>query len=606
VSALSVPGKSSDPETNSPHDSGPAGRSFYKKERQPMPANYWDKFTDHRVSRRRLLQSAGVATAAAGAVWLVGCKGDPKPQPVRTPGLPPQSGGLTQPDILNPLDPATAGGRYAVSLNEPFDTFDPHLGVAGSTDFFPRLYNSLVHQSGSRPEFFYFDLAQSYENPDPQTWNFKLRPGVRIGPNSLGVPERDLTGEDVVATFDRIKDDARTNNGGFVKQHVESVSVAGDIVTIRTTKPYAWFLSRVGSYFNTIPPRELLANDAALAGMRDRSAGAGAYTLTSSAEGEGATMERNQSHYRRDEATNSALPYIDGIDVKIITDRAAARTAFLSGQLHSYYPDGKDEANQIAGSEGAYLEEQPGYTFIAPVMNAEKPPFNDPRARRALALALNRDQYAQIVYGGDARANGLVHWTMGSYAYDGDALNQRQPFNLTEARQLVEAVGGISVPFLYPAAVTLDQHDAHLAIFTEQMRAAGIELEERPSDLTTWLEQYVKRDYELTLALNQVYETPEMPLDFHRSGGPLGDGSYANGLGDVEVDEAIDATKIALALEQRRAAVLAAQDVIWSKAPAFLPLVTPYRYRAHSSKLHNMPSGIGTSFLWLTTMWLAE
>ena len=567
-----------------------------------MPATYWDKFTTRRISRRRLLQSAGVATATASAIWVVGC-GSSEPPMSSTPGLPPQSGGLDQPDILNPLSPPTSGGRYAVSLNEPFDTFDPHLGVAGSTDFFPRLYNSLVHQSGSRPEFFHYDLAQSYENPDAQTWSFKLRPGVRVGPNDLGVPQRDLTGEDVVATFDRIKNDARTNNGGFVKQYVESVSTAGDIVTIRTTKPYAWFLSRVGSYFNTIPPRELLANDAALASMRDRSAGGGPYVLTSSAEGEGATMERNLSYYRRDEATGAHLPYIDGIDVKIITDRAAARTAFLSGQLHSYYPEGKDEANQILGN-GAYLEEQPGYTFIAPVMNAEKPPFNDPRARRALALALNRDQYASIVYGGDAKANGLVHWTMGSYAYDGAALAQRQPFDLAEARQLVDAVGGISVPFLYPASVALDQHEAHLSIFVEQMRAAGIELDPQPFDLTTWLEKYVQRAYTLTLALNQVYETPEMPLDFHRSGGPLGEGSYANGLGDTEIDAAIDATKVALEFEQRKAAVLSAQDLIWSKQPAYLPLVTPIRYRAHSSKLHDMPSGIGASFLWLTTMWL--
>ena len=160
------------------------------------------------------------------------------------------------------------------------------------------------------------------------------------------------------------------------------------------------------------------------------------------------------------------------------------------------------------------------------------------------------------------------------------------------------------MPFLYPASVTLDQHDAHLSIFVEQMRAAGIELDPQPFDLTTWLEKYVQRDYTLTLALNQVYETPEMPLDFHRSGGPLGDGSYANGLGDVEIDAAIDATKVALDFEQRKAAVLSAQDLIWSKQPAYLPLVTPVRYRAHSSKLHDMPSGIGASFLWLTTMWL--
>jgi len=568
-----------------------------------MPSAYWDKFTTRRLSRRRLLKSAGVATAAAGAVWVVGC-GSGGQAPAPTPGLPPQSGDLSQPDILNPLAPAARGGRYAASLNEPFDTFDPHLGVAGSTDFFPRLYNSLVHQSPSRPEFFFYDLAESYENPDPLTWNFTIRPGVRIGPNSLGVPERDLGPDDVVATFDRIRNDARTNNGSFVKQFVESVTAAGSVVTIRTSKPYAWFLSRVGSYFNTIPPRELLANDSGLAKMRDQSAGAGPYRLLSSAEGEGAVMERNPSYYRVDDASGLQLPYIDGIDAKIITDRSAARTALFSDQIHSYYTDGKAEADEIRGNSGFYMEEIPGATFISAVMNAERPPFNDPRARRALALALNRQQYVEIVYRGDAKPDGLVHWTLGSYAYDGDELSRRQPFDLAEAKRLVEAVGGMRVPFLYPAAVSLDQHDSQLQVFFEQMKQAGIDLDAQPFDLTTWLEKYVELDYTLTLALNQVYETPEMPLDFHTTGGPLGDRSYSAGLGDPDVDAAVDRTKQELDPEARRAAVLAAQDLIWSKEPAFLPLVTPIRYRAHSRKLYNMPAGIGTSHLWLTTMWL--
>jgi peptide/nickel transport system substrate-binding protein len=566
-----------------------------------MGAGYWDRVTQRRLSRRRLLQVGGTGLAVAGAWSLVGCgRGERASLP--TPGLPPQSGDPTRPDILNPLDPPVSGGRYVVSLNEPFDTFDPHRGVAGSTDFFPRLYNSLVHQSNSKPEFFFNDLAGSFENPDELTWTFTLREGVRIGPNELGIPERDLTGDDVVATFDRIKNDAATNNGAFVKQYVASMTADGNSVTIKTTRPYAWFLSRVGSYFNTIVPRELLATDSAIESMRDRSAGAGPYILAESAEGEGARMERNPSYYRRD-VGGRPLPFIDGIDARIITDRAPARAALVSGQIHSYYPESKAEAERLL-DDGLYLETLPGATFISVVMHPEKPPFTDPRARRAVALALDREQYVNSVYRGDARANGLVHWTLGSYAYDGDALTTRQPFDLVESRALSDAVGGVRVPFLYPSGVSLDQHDAHLPIFLEQMRAAGIELEPQPFDLSTWLTHYAQQDYTLTLALNQVYETPEMPLDFHRSGGPLADGTYAPGLGDPDIDAAIDTTKETLDFEERKTAVLTAQDVIWSRQPAYLPLVTPYRYRLHSTRMRNMPAGIGASHLWLTTMWL--
>ena len=112
---------------------------------------------------------------------------------------------------------------------------------------------------------------------------------------------------------------------------------------------------------------------------------------SSPTEGEGARMERNPSYYRRDDA-GAQLPFIDGIDARIITDRSAARAALVSGQIDSYYPDSKAEADDLLNSD-LYLETMPGSTFISAVMHPEKAPFTDARARRALALALNRDQY---------------------------------------------------------------------------------------------------------------------------------------------------------------------------------------------------------------------
>jgi hypothetical protein len=43
--------------------------------------------------------------------------------------------------------------------------------------------------------------------------------------------------------------------------------------------------------------------------------------------------------------------------------------------------------------------------------------------------------------------------------------------------------------------------------------------------------------------LNQIYETPEIPLDFQTSKGPAGSDIYSTGLQDPEVDAAVEATK---------------------------------------------------------------
>ena len=103
-----------------------------------------------------------------------------------------------------------------------------------------------------------------------------------------------------------------------------------------TPGPYAWFLSRIGQYTNTIPPRELLAGD--LSRLSNQAAGAGPYRLVSVSEGEIARFERNPNYYRKDDATGEQLPYLDGLEVSVIFERATQRTAFLSGQIHQYWP----------------------------------------------------------------------------------------------------------------------------------------------------------------------------------------------------------------------------------------------------------------------------
>jgi peptide/nickel transport system substrate-binding protein len=567
---------------------------------------YRDDLTARRITRRRLIQGAGMLGAGAAATLLAGCGGEGGGA-----GTPAADGGATAtaapnatgPDMANAQDPPVAGGRLQAVAAAPFDSFDPHKGVGSSIAVFPRVYNVLVNQSALRPQFSVFDLGESLENVDETTWSFRIRAGVRIGPNDLGVPERDMDGDDVVATFERIKSLPEAPNGAFVKEFVAGVSAADGTVSIETTKPYAWLLSRVGNYVNAIPPQGLIADEASIAKMRDRSAGGGPYRLVAAAEGEAARLDRNPSYYGKD-AAGAALPYLDGIDLRIIGDRAAWRTAFLAGQAHQYAAEGKGEVDALTGD--FFVVKDPLAQFVPVVMNPERPPFNDPRARRAVARAINRRELIDRIYGGDAKPNGLVHWPAGegTYAFTEAELEELQPFDVAEARSLVEAIGGLRVKMVYPAQTNLALHSSHVPVFLEQMKAANIEIEDTPLEFTNWLATYRRRDYEMSLGLTQIIETPEQPLNWHTSLGPTGDRSYGVGIGDAEIDAAIEKTKTTLDLEARIAAVRDAQKLIYAKDPAFLPLVSGYSYNAYSQRLHNLPTGIGSTSFLVNTMWL--
>ncbi len=569
-----------------------------------MGSSYWNKVTTQRISRRRAIQRTGMAGAAAGAIWMVGCGSDDKtpangktPTSGTTPGSTPGTGSTEEPSTgltyLNEKNPPVAGGRYVVSAGNDFGTWDAHISVAASAGYFPRIYPLLVNQSQVHPEFLYQDLAESQENPDELTWNFKIRPGVMIGPNDLGIDERAMTAEDAAATYTRIKAEPKAGNGA-IKPFLDTITAAGDTLTIKTTSPYAWFLYRVGLFTSTIPPKELVDNAAGIEKMRTKSAGAGPFRLSSSTEGEVAKLDKNPSYYRKDENNNNAqLPYWDGIDIRVIRDVTTVATAFKDGQISVYGAQSKADADTFVGDSKYIVNKDPATTFIAVAMNPEKSPFEDIRVRQAIGFAINRQQFVDLVYEGDAEANGLVHWPTGDYAFRGDELAKLQPFDIAEAKKLVDAVGGITIKMMYPASSSVQQHDKHLPIFLKQMEDAGIKIEQDPKDFGTWYSDYQTLNYTMSLSLNQSYENPEVPLDAHSKGGPLADRSFFIGLNDPEIDAAIAKTKATFDLEERIVAVRDAQKLIYSKGPTWLPLVSPFGYTVYSSKVHNIPSGIG-------------
>jgi ABC-type transport system substrate-binding protein len=558
---------------------------------------YWDRFSSARVTRRRFLGRSATLTAAAGAMLVAGCSGSSSSTVSDVAG---RTASPSQPDVLNPAGPPKYGGRFVTANAASLGTFDPHLGIAVASAYFPRIYNVLVNQSATKPEFLYHDLAESYEIVDDVTYVFKIRPGVKITPNDMGVPERDLDAEDVRVSLERIRTDPGAVNYAFANQHIDSVAVDGSSVTVRTKTPYAWFFNRIGQFTNSIAPRELLSGN--LQRLATQAAGAGPYRLKEALESEAARFDRNPNYYRTDGDNNDAkLPYVDGLDVLVIFDRATQRTAWESGQVHLLMTGSGDEARAL---RDATIARDPAFAYVSFTMNPTKEPFTDPRVRRAVSLAIDRQRYVDVIYGGDAQADGIVQWSLGAYALSPDELAQLQPYDPDEAKRIVREVGGIRIKMMYPANTPVLEHNSHLPIFVEQLRAADIDVDEDPVEFTTWIDNYLNLKYDCSLALNQTYETPELPLAFHTEGGPFGDQKYVRGLGDPAIEEAVAKVNRTLDLEERVEAVHEAQRIIYEKGPMMLPLVTPYNHLAYRPEIKNIPAGIGTSGYFINTYWM--
>jgi ABC-type transport system substrate-binding protein len=326
----------------------------------------------------------------------------------------------------------------------------------------------------------------------------------------------------------------------------------------------------------------------------------------------GIILDRNPNYYRTDPKNNGAqLPYIDGLDVVRITDRLARRTAFQDAQIYLYTAQDRAEKDELLRHNPDYfVSEAPINTFISFTMNPTRPPWDDERIRKAAMYALNRQEFADRIFGeGGAKPNGLVHWPTGPFALDPEELEQLQPFDPARSRQLIQDATGedtIKIKVMYPTGVDIFFHSDHLPIWKQQMQAAGFDLDEEALDFGTWLGRYATVDYDASLALNQVYETAETPLDWQHSLGPEGSGNYGIGIGKLfpEIDEAILRSKQTADLGVAAERAKEAQRLMYDKGPGYLPIVSWLSYDLYQPFVKGITPGLGGAGQYLNNWWL--
>ncbi len=356
----------------------------------------------------------------------------------------------------------------------------------------------------------------------------------------------------------------------------------------------------------TIPPREFYEQGISL---KAQGVGGGPFILNSYEESGNVTLVRNPNYYLRDAATGEQLPYVDRIEVSRITDRQARRAAFIDKQIFTYDASTYDEATELTGRGEISVGRNPAFTFIAFTMNPTRDPWKDDRIRQAALYALDRKQFIDLIVGeGEGKANGLVHWPTGPFAFNEDELEQYQPYDPQRSRELIRSATGqdtIKIKVTYPIS-DIEFHDQHLPIFLRQMKEAGFDIEEQPNDFAAWLGDYTEVNYDASLSLNQIYETPEIALDWHASNGPQGDGNFAVGIGALypEIDEAILESKRAATMEEHIKRVRDAQVKIYEKGPGFLPIFSWYTYSLYWNFLKNTPQGLGDTGSFLNNWWL--
>ena len=291
------------------------------------------------------------------------------------------------------------------------------------------------------------ELAEKWEmKQNPLRVEVQLRKGVMF-PAKAGVMEsRELTADDVVFSFDRLNKSPKKIPAYF--DHIDRVEASGKHSVTFFMKAYnaEWDYRFGWGYYSAIMPKEVVA---AGPGNWKNVNGSGPFQLQDYVLGNSLVFTKNPVYWDKEKigGVDYKLPFVDKITYRVIKDEATFVTALRTAKLDlletvrwSHVDELKKSAPKIQWSRRLAN----GGLFVA--LRMDQKPFDDIRVRRALNLAVNRQEIIKSYWGGNAE---MLAWPMHP-TYTGyfepleqmpEAVKELFTYNPAKAKQLLAEAG---------------------------------------------------------------------------------------------------------------------------------------------------------------------
>ncbi|GIX48531.1 MAG: peptide ABC transporter substrate-binding protein [Candidatus Tectimicrobiota bacterium] len=333
------------------------------------------------------------------------------------------------------------------------------------------------------------DLAERWEvSPDELTYTFYLRRGVRwhdVPP----VNGREFVADDVKFTFERY----RGSVVDFLVAPIRSIETP-DKYTVRLTlkERSPGFFPNLASTYAVITPREVVERDGDL---KKTLIGTGPFILKEYVPKTHLTYVRNP-HFR-----DPGQPYLDSYRIVIIPDESARVAAFRAGEIDYLWTNDVEIIKAVLASHPKTVVHRyhiPAASFHI-AFRLDKDPYRDVRVRRAISMAINREEMNQLVYAGQGRAYALgIPWPV---AFDDwpnkEAYGPYYQYNPQRARALLREAGygrGFKAKLIYYAYG--DDRVLQAEMIQNYLGDIGIQVEVARLDYGVWIDQYLKGKFE--------------------------------------------------------------------------------------------------------------
>ena len=427
-------------------------------------------------------------------------------------------------------------------------------------------------------------LATSWEQPNPLTWVFHLRDGVRFHDGRL------LSADDVVWTVESLIDPAQGNlitskSGNFAS--VASAEARDRLTVIVHLKhPDAGLLFNMSDGLFGVVPKGASRDF----GMHP--VGTGPFRFLSAVQDKEVLVQRNSNYF-------AGAPKIEKIRFAVVPDAITTALELKkgSGDIESNAVT-LDMVHALRGAPDLAVETGPSSVVIYMNFNVQDPILADRRVRQAIACAIDRQSIVDALWRGNARlADSLLppeHWARAA-----DSQMAQYPHDISRAQHLLADAGfpaGRDGVRLHLTLKTSTDETTRLlaAILQQQLRPAGIDLQIRSAEFGTFYSDVTKGAFQI-YALRWIgsNEDPDIfryaysSASFPPRGGNRG--RYSNPRLDALLEDAVKAAD----LSDRRRDYIQVQQILAEDLPG-IPLWYPDNEVVHNRRVSGIkPLGAG-------------
>ncbi len=453
-------------------------------------------------------------------------------------------------DFTGPEKPTP--GRLVVGMEQEPATLDPRFAVdVASSRAIQLLFNGLVKKdpaSNLVP-----DLAESWETPDPRTYRFHLRRGVKFHDG------KELTATDVKYTFDSIRDTALHSPLAGSYKIIEKIEASEPYtVSFHLSEQFAPFL--INMTMGIVP---MHAAKAAGRRFATHPVGTGPFSLKKWDRDEELQLQAFDEYFK-------GKPHMDEVIFRIIPDDTVRYLELKKGSLDFVQNNlPPDVVAGIEQEEGLKVLKSPGTNYEYIGFNLRDNYCRHREVRQAVAYSLNIPlMIRHLLKGLGTEATGILY--PGHWSYNPDV--PRYEHNPELARELLDRAGFPAREDGYRFTLEYKTTQADLSrrkgeVIQQQLASVGIRVKLSSYEWSAFFADIRRGNFQLySLQWVGVTEPDIYYYLFHSNSIPpegANRGHYIN----PTLDNLIEAGRFTLDVERRKAIYGEIQKIIAHDLP---------------------------------------